>query len=317
MSKQDYSIELTPPEISPYKAGNTGLDYVATFDSGSAGPHVMVNAVTHGNEICGAIALDFLFRQSVRPRRGKLTLSFANVGAYLRFDPAQPTATRFVDEDFNRLWSADVLDGPRDSTELRRARELRPIVDGVDFLLDIHSMQRKTAPLSMAGPLPKGRELARAVGFPAYVVSDAGHAAGRRLRDYGGFGDPASPKNAMLVECGQHWESSSAGVAIEATLRFLRHLDVIAAGFADSHLSGAALAPQKVIEVTEAITIKTDDFAFVDDFKGLEVIPAAGTVLAHDGDETVATPYDDCVLVMPSLTLKPGQTAVRLGRYVA
>jgi len=31
----------------------------------------------------------------------------------------------------------------------------------------------------------------------------------------------------------------------------------------------------------------------------------------------VRTPYDDCVLIMPSRRLVKGQTAVRLGRYVA
>ena len=317
MSDKSYKIELTPPSIAPYREGNTGVDYVTTLDSNEPGPHVMVNAVTHGNELCGAIALDFLFRNDVRPTRGKLTLSFANHEAYLRFDPSAPTVSRFVDEDFHRLWSPDVLEGARDSVELRRAREFRPIVDQADFLLDIHSMQTECAALIIAGSAPKGRELAAAVGFPAYVVMDAGHAAGRRLRDYGGFGDPANAKAAMLVECGQHWEASSARVAIEVALRFLRHLDVIDPGFAEAHLSAAPPAPQRFVEVTQAVTIKTDRFAFVGEYSGLEVIPKAGTVLAHDGDEPIATPYDDCVLIMPSWRLRPGETAVRLGRYAA
>src|SRR3546814_10156716 len=76
-----YPIELTPPDISAYKAGNTGIDYATTFDSGRSGPHVLINAVTHGNELCGAIAVDLLFRADVRPTRGRLTLSFAHVGA--------------------------------------------------------------------------------------------------------------------------------------------------------------------------------------------------------------------------------------------
>ena len=43
-------------------------------------------------------------------------------------------------------WTTEVLDGNRDSVELKRARELRPIVDTVDFLQDIHSMQTVTPP---------------------------------------------------------------------------------------------------------------------------------------------------------------------------
>ena len=70
-----YPVELTAPDISVYRSGNTGLDYVTTFDSGKPGPHVMVSAVTHGNELCGAITLDFLFCQEIRPKQGKLTFA--------------------------------------------------------------------------------------------------------------------------------------------------------------------------------------------------------------------------------------------------
>jgi predicted deacylase len=268
-----YKIELSPPDIAPYRRGNTGVDFVTTLDSKKPGPHVMVNALTHGNELCGAIAVDFLFKHDVRPTRGKLTLSFANYEAYQRFDHSDPWATRFVDEDFNRLWSRDVLDGPRDSVELRRARVLRPIVENADILFDIHSMQTHCAALTVAGNLSKGRDLAAAVGYPGHVVMDAGHVAGHRMRDNGGFGDPGSAKNAMLIECGQHWAAAAGPVAIESMLRFLLHLDIIDPGFANQHLSQAPLAPQKFIKVTEAVTISTDNFDFVREFHGLETIP--------------------------------------------
>jgi hypothetical protein len=39
-------------------------------------------------------------------------------------------------------------------------------------------------------------------------------------------------------------------------------------------------------------------------------------VIAYDGDKPVVTPYDGCVLIMPSRRLNPGASAVRLGRYV-
>jgi len=310
-----YPIELKAPDISPYRAGNTGVEFVTTFDSGQPGPHVMICAVTHGNELCGAITLDFLFRQNVRPVRGKLTLGFNNVAAFNRFDPGNATASRFVDEDFNRIWSEDVLNGPRDSAELRRARQIRPIIDTVDYLFDIHSMQHKTVPLLLSGPLDKGRKLARAMGYPADIVSDHGHAAGKRLRDYRFFGDPADRRNAILVECGQHWERASADVAIETTLRFLKQFDVVDPGFIKRHLKSADV-PQKLIEITDAVTVTTENFQFFQDYKGMEVIERKGTVLGRDGERDVLTPYDNCVLIMPSRRLTKGQTAVRLGRLV-
>lgn len=311
----DYPVELTTPDISPYRKGNTGVDWVHRLASGRPGPVVGITAIVHGNEPCGAIALDWLLREGVRPTTGTLLLAFANVEAYARFDPADPNATRWVDEDLNRVWSPEVLEEPRDSSELRRARELRPLIDEIDLLLDIHSMQHPTAPLMLAGPLPKGRDLARAVGVPATVVSDAGHAAGRRLRDFGGFADPASTRNALLVECGQHWEAEAGPRAIETALRFLRACGVVEPGFGDAFLSRRPEpSPQRMIEVTEAVTIETDRFAFAEPFRGLETIAAAGTQIATDGERVIRTPYDDCVLIMPSKRLWPGQTAVRLGR---
>ena len=104
VSDLTYRVELTPPDIEPYRAGNTGIEYVTTFAAAEPGPHVLVCALTHGNEICGAIALDKLFRAGIRPRRGRLTLAFNNVAAYREFDPRYPIASRYVDEDFNRLW---------------------------------------------------------------------------------------------------------------------------------------------------------------------------------------------------------------------
>ena len=311
----EYPVQLQAPDINPYKAGNTGIDYITSFAAAEPGPHVMITAVVHGNELCGAIALDWLMKLGVRPKRGKLSLGFMNVAAYGRFDPAEPLASRFVDEDFNRLWDAATLDGPRQSVELTRAREVRPFIDTVDRLLDIHSMQHATGALMLAGPLDKGRKLAEGVGVPELVVMDEGHAAGRRMRDYADFRNEASPKDALLVECGQHWEKSSETMAKETALRFLLYTGAVDMDFAGPHL-GPQPPKQKIVEVTHPVTIRTDRFRFAEDYRGLETIAKAGTVLGYDGDDPVVTPHDDCVLIMPSRRLNKGATAVRLARVV-
>jgi len=49
----------------------------------------------------------------------------------------------------------------------------------------------------------------------------------------------------------------------------------------------------------------------------MDVIAKAGTAIAQDGDHTWVTPYDNAVMVMPGTAhVKPGNTMVRLGRYV-
>jgi len=317
MDEEHYATEYPVPDIAPYRRSNTGIDYVHTFDSGRPGPHVMVNALTHGNEVCGAHAVDLLFRWEARPARGKLTLSFANVDAFARFSVERPADTRWVDEDFNRVWTDDKLDGPRASAELARARALRPVVAAADLLLDLHSMHLAAPAVTIAGPHPKGRALARRLGLPAFVISDAGHASGARMRDYGGFGDPASPRNALLVECGQHGEAAAAQTALDASLAFLRESGIMADAFLAAHPAPAPM-PQEFIQVTHAVTIRTGRFEFAQAFTGMERIARAGTVIAHDGGEPVATPYDGCILVMPApgRYVRPGLTAVRLGRII-
>ncbi|ABE36616.1 succinylglutamate desuccinylase / Aspartoacylase family protein [Paraburkholderia xenovorans LB400] len=311
-----YPIEVEFPDISAHAAGNTGIAYVHTFDSGVPGPHVMINALTHGNEVCGAIAVDGLLKSGLRPRRGTLTLSFANVDAYARFDHASPDKARFVDQDFNRVWTAAKLDDVASrSSELDRARAMRPVIDTVDLLLDLHSMHEKSAPLIVAGPLAKGAELSGKLGTPATVIQDEGHPEGRRMRDYEGFGDEASAKNALLIECGQHWEASAVTVARDCTARFLLLSGVVEA----EDLPAGWIVPlsneMRIVRVTEPVVAKSMDFRFAGPYTGLETFDKAGTVIAWSDDQPVATPYDDCMLVMPSLRqLRPGVTVVRLGR---
>ena len=318
VAEEYYSrIEIAIPDLEPYREGNTGLPYVWRYNSGRAGPHATITALVHGNEPCGAIALDWLLRQDFRPANGSITLIFVNYAAYQSFDPLDATESRYIDEDLNRVWDIDTLDNRnRDSLELRRAREIRPIIDRSDFLLDLHSMQEESSALCLAGALPKGRALAVRMGMPSLIVCDAGHAAGARVRDYGHFSDPSSPAASLLVECGQHWLQPSGTVAIETTVQFLRIIGLAGADFCIDRVPPVS-SVSTVVEVTEAVTIQSDmGFTFARDFSGGEIVPEAGTLLGYDGDHPVFTPYDNCFLVMPNRTLCRGQTVVRLGRIV-
>lgn len=319
-----YPIEVPFPNLARWREGNTGIDYFHSFDSGKPGPHVMLLALTHGNEVAGAIALDTMLARGLRPVAGRLSLGFVNVAAYLRFNPAAPDDSRYIDEDLNRVWSDSALHGPRDSLELRRARDIRPLLDTVDLLLDIHSMHEASPPLMLCGPLDKGRRLAAELGYPADVIIDAGHANGQRLRDYGGFGDPASGRNALLIETGQHFSRDGCQVALETACRFLLHSGCaspadVAALLPQGRLPApAAAGAQRFIEITDPLVARSMAFRFTQPFRGMEVIARAGTAIAHDQDGPLLTPYDHCVIVQPSLRqLAPGVTVARLGRVVA
>ena len=311
-----FVVELTPPDISPWRTGNTGVPGFTSFTASRPGPHVALIALTHGNEIAGAIVLDRLLREGLRPYRGRLTLGFANLAAYDRFDPEQPTASRFLDEDLNRLWDPVVLAGPRQSSELDRARQMRKLIETVDSLLDLHSMLWPSDPLVLSGATPKGCALAMAIGAPSLIVADSGHASGRRLIDYGNFADPDAPQTAVLiVEAGQHWEAATVRMMRASVAGFLRHVGIVA----DDHPALPAPVPREPIryaEVTVPVTANTSSFAFVRAFRGGDIVPQRNTLIAMDGPTEIRTPHDECLLVMPSPRPSRGHTAVRLARFV-
>jgi predicted deacylase len=308
-----FEVRLTAPDISRWVAGNTGVAGFTTRASDQPGPHVALLGIAHGNEIAGAIVLDRLLQAGLAPTRGRLTFGFVNLAAYERFDPRQPTASRFVDEDINRVWDPAVLDGPRRSIELDRAREIRPLIDTVDALFDLHSMLWPSDPLILCGTSPKGRHLAVGAGVPGLVVADHGHASGRRLIDYSRFSDAATPCAASLVEAGQHWEGMTVDTMLASVAGLLRHLDMV-----DEHRAPPPeRAGRRFAEVTVVVTAATTGFAFVQPYRGGEIIPRRNTLIALDGETEIRTPHDDCLLVMPSLRPSRGHTAVRLARFVA
>jgi hypothetical protein len=165
--------------------------------------------------------------------------------------------------------------------------------------------------LGLVGVCDKNVGFAKRLAFPELLIKDAGHAAGLRLIDRAPFGDASNAAVAMLVECGQHFSREALVAAEEAVQRVV-----------SVYVDGRAAPPspsQTLIEITEAVTIKTDSFEWTRDWGNMEVVPAKGTLVGRDGERDVRTPHEDTYMVMPSMARrhrKPGQTAVRFGRRV-
>lgn len=318
-----FEMRLRAPDISRWRAGTDGIPGVVRLEARARGPHVAVVAVMHGNEIAGAVLLARLLAAGIAPLRGRLTLVFANLAAFDRFDPQLPVASRYVEEDLNRVWDPARLDGPPEcgesalddpaSCELARARALRPVFDSADVVLDLHSMFWPGEPLILCGASARGRALAMELGCPPMVVADRGHPAGPRLIDYPRFLDPAGRAIAILVEAGQHWAGETVATMAATLGQLLRHFGMIAA---------SPLLPvpplgkgPRIAEVLETVVARTDRFAFAQPWPSGTVLARRNTLVASDGPAEIRTPCEDCLLVMPSLHPVRGQTAVRLARF--
>lgn len=304
------TLEVLPRDLSPYRRGNTGIDHVHRFDSGRPGPHLLVNALTHGNEFCGMVACTHLLDTGVRPRVGTLTVSFANVAAYESFDPARPLDSRLLVHNLNRIWSADWLEGEEDSPELRRARELRPVVAAADHVLDIHSTAADVPPFWVYPQRDANSACALAIGRPAvHLVMPQGLGSGTPLVQHGRLSDADHHGAGLVVECGGHFKRATSELAVEVALDFIAHFGLI-----ERERRAPPAAPQRY-ELVRTCVIRTPHWRFAQPMVGFETFDE-GALIATDGDEEIRAPFDGCTVLMPTQKPVPGREGMYLTRLL-
>lgn len=307
MSLPEPDLEVVPRDLSAYRQGNTGIEYVHRFDSGRPGPHVLVNALTHGNEVCGMVAATHLLDTGVRPAIGTLTVSFSNVAAYESFDRAKPFDSRQLVHNFNRVWSPEWLDGSEDSPELRRARAMRPVVAAANHILDLHSTSQPVHPFWVYPAFERNAAAALAIGRPeVHLVMPTGLGSGTPLIQHGRHGEAAGTGVALVAECGQHFRRATADLAVEVTLDFLAHFGLI-------ERAVRTPGPQRRFELLETRVIKTEAFRLVRPLIGFEEF-AKGELIATDGPDEIRAPCDHCTIFMPARSVIVGREAVYLTR---
>lgn len=309
------AFEVLPRDLSAYREGNVGVPYVHRFDSGRPGPQVLINALTHGNEFCGMVAACHLLDSGVRPLQGTLTVSFANVAAYESFDTARPFDSRQLVHNLNRIWSPEWLDGPEQSPELARARELRPVVAAADHILDIHSTSQPVQPFWVYSAHERLGAAALAIARPSvHLVMPAGLGSGTPLIRHGKHGQAEGQGVALVAECGQHFQRASSDLAIEVALDFLAHFGLI-----ERDLPSAESAPratQQRFELLQTCMVTDADFRFTRPLIGFETF-AKGELIATQGAHSIHAPCDHCTVLMPTREPIVGREAVYLARPMA
>lgn len=201
-----------------------------------------------------------------------------------------------------------MLDGTEDSPELRRARELRPVLDAADFVLDIHSTRAPVQPFWVYNEMDRNTALAAAVGAPlVHLVMPQHKFPGTGVMGYGHHGDPLSDSGgSLVVECGQHFAKSAADLATDVSMRFLAHTGLI------DTPAGAVPppAPQRY-RLLEVHMVKSDDFRFTRPVIGFETFDK-DELIAMNGTEEIRSPCDRCTIFMPTRMPIIGREAVYL-----
>ncbi|MDO6564719.1 succinylglutamate desuccinylase/aspartoacylase family protein [Amphritea sp. 1_MG-2023] len=309
IAASDAPIELLPRDLSDWRQGNSGIDYVHRLDSGRDGPELVIQALTHGNEICGANALLWLLEHQFRPTKGALTLIFANVEAYQTFDPQRPFASRCLDEDMNRIWLSERLYHP-DTRETQRAVELLPYIENADSVLDLHSTTFAVAPMLIYPQTSTNRAFADRLQFPfPHLLYDVGnYHDGIMISEHQRHAEQGV---SIVAECGQHFAESTSQQALAVALRFIAQhgmldnaVEIPAWGYAADHQAGH-------YRIDRVLHAATEQFRFVAPVTGFEQYNK-GELIALDDQTLIAAPFDNCTLIMPARVPVIGEEVVTL-----
>jgi predicted deacylase len=303
-------------DLSLYAAGNCGIPYAFSFAAAAPGPHAVIVGLTHGNEPCGREAIVTLLERQLRPLRGRLSLVFGNIAAHAASNGVDPYATRFVARDFNRVWSPAILDSAEDNPELARARQIRPLIESADLLLDLHSTPYEACPFFPLRPgKSKARTLAEQLGQPHTILAfEQGSVHSPTIANHGRFSDPDHPSVGITVECGLFFARASAAVALSTVGRLLHLHAMIDDATRDALVTWHDPVPRRQITVLAPEIATTADIKLL--FRPESFAPyAKGAIVGWDGDRPMRAPFDGAVPLWIKQTFVAGEQAFMWARH--
>ncbi|HTV69419.1 MAG TPA: succinylglutamate desuccinylase/aspartoacylase family protein [Rhizobiaceae bacterium] len=317
LDRERFDAQIAKRDLEPWRKGNAGIPYAFSFESKVPGPHLVVSCLAHGNEPGGLEAVLTLVERRLTPLRGKLSLAIGNIAAYESTNGVDPYGTRFVEEDFNRVWSDEMLDQSGGSIERARAREIRPLIASADILLDLHATPYEASPYFVLRPGSRAVDLAARIGSPhTRYLFNQGSAHAPTLANYRQFSDPASDAVGVTLECGLFFAKESIDVALAAITRLLKLNNMIA----DSDFAELGYwsdpRPHRDIVVEHMEPTLTAEMSFLSrpgDFRTF----AKGEPAAFDGGRPILAPFDGALVLWIKQTFEKDVQAFMWGRFAA
>lgn len=257
------------------------------------GKKLAIFAGVHGNEKAGVFAMEKLIK-NLEIENGEVYFVYANPKAIEK-------DVRYTEKNLNRCFLKDSGGG---SYEEKRAKELMPILDECDALLDLHASNNKEAtPFIICGEDCK--EIASIFDFGIVSFGWDGIEAGATDGYMYNQGKPG-----LCLECGSVYQSEeNADLAYNSSLQFLNYFGAISKQVEYSKKS------QKIVKVYKAAKKKSENFSFVKDFADFEELPA-GEVFAQDEETEYIAGEGECI-IFPNSNKKIGDEVFVLGKYLS
>ncbi len=253
---------------------NTYETYVLTGKN--PGNNVVVMVGVHGDEICGPEALARIL-PNLSIDTGKVTFVWGNPEA-LRI------GARFIDSNLNRLFQSNdaLTDEQRSSYEYSRSREILPVLQTADALLDVHS---SATPNSVPFIICEPHSFDIASVLPTELISSGWDAI-----QPGGTDSFVNKKGGkgICIECGYHNDVEAIDRAEEAIYTFLK---------STGNISGSIPTPSegKVFMNVTFLYKSKINFTPIRQFNDFERV-TSGELIGIDAEEMVSAPYDGFVL---------------------
>ena len=275
-----------------------------SFSALEPGPKFLVLGSVHGNEKCGAYAIQRIIKEFedgiLKMQKGSVTfVPICNPRAF-------EADTRFIERNLNRY----MLPHENPTTyEAKIGNILCPLLETCDVLLDLHSYTAGGDPFVIIDSYePKEYAFVGCLGASVILTEwQEAHDASTK-KD----ATPVDPDEAVgmtgyarrhgaiaaLIECGQHKDPASTEAAYRAVRNALTFLGLVTADVS------IKTAPAKSISVKK-VYYRGDGGSFTKAWNHMEPVKK-GDIIATDENNLPVTVPGDGYLIMPNATTPPG-----------
>lgn len=292
LKRHDLHALLTEIENWQYQ----GIPGVLKIESGQPGPTLGIMAMTHGNEPAGLAAFYALLQDDFLQTHltcGSVYLILNNLAAARRYfteaeDLSFTAHFRFVDQDMNRMPAIEAQELTQKTYEVQRVRQLLPIYQSLDYVLDLHSTSAPSEPMMIE--LHPSQSTLHCPGVRILIRGILEHLTGHALVSL------CRKAQGYVIECGSHEDPSALMIAQNAVWRMLEFIKLLPE---QPHEAD----PLHIYEIQKAIIFPDQSYSLTRILHSFEFLEA-GTVLARGDGEDILVEQDAWV-IMPPPRLKP------------
>lgn len=262
-------------------------------EGSQSGKTLAVFCGVHGNETAGILAVKKVLGE-INIDTGKVYFVFANPRAIEQ-------GIRFTEKNLNRCF---LKDQNGDTYEEIRARELIPLLDECDALLDLHASNIPDSTPFLIFEEP-ARDFVEVLDFP--IISTGWDALEPGATDGYVFNNG---KPAICAECGYAKDGAKyVSLAEDTVYKFLQFYGAI-----QKDLVLEKIDHKKYLHVDEVVMKEKESFVFTKNFEDFETLPA-GYCFAKDGDGKEYYVEKERVIVFANPNKEVGGEACILGEW--